>query len=59
MTVEAAYTKLSFLLGCGLPLEEVKNLMGENLRGELTRKQHTKKLLTKKMTHNLPHAIIQ
>jgi len=36
MTSEAALTKLSVLLGRGLPPEEVRVLMQENLAGELT-----------------------
>lgn len=36
MTSEAALTKLSWLLGQNLPLDQVKNLMQKNLRGELT-----------------------
>ncbi|KAL0235400.1 hypothetical protein GEMRC1_001982 [Eukaryota sp. GEM-RC1] len=35
MTPEAAYTKLSWLLGKDLPVEQVKELMVTNLRGEL------------------------
>ena len=37
MTVEAALTKLHYLLSKELPLAEVKRLMQENLRGELSR----------------------
>lgn len=37
MTSEAALTKLSFLLGQNLPVDEVKDLMQQSLRGELTR----------------------
>ena len=36
MTVEAAVTKLYYLLSLGLDLDMVKKLMGANLRGELT-----------------------
>jgi L-asparaginase len=36
LTAEAALTKLSFLLGQGLPIPEVKRQMQANLRGELT-----------------------
>lgn len=36
MTPECALTKLSYLLGRNLPLEEVRLLMSKNLRGELT-----------------------
>ena len=36
MTAEAALTKLSYLLGKGLPLERVKELMTKNLCGEMT-----------------------
>jgi len=36
MTPEAALTKLSWLLGSGLPREDVIRLVGESLRGELT-----------------------
>jgi lysophospholipase len=36
MTTEAALTKLSYLLGRGLPAAEVKRLMQRSLRGELT-----------------------
>ena len=35
-TVEAAITKLMYLLGKGLPTEEVRRLMGKNLEGEIT-----------------------
>ncbi len=41
MTVEAALTKMSSLLGKGLPPSEVKRLMQSNLRGELTEKART------------------
>ena len=36
MTAEAALTKLFYLLGLGLPVDDVKSLMQQNLRGELT-----------------------
>ncbi|MBX3268619.1 MAG: type I asparaginase [Sandaracinaceae bacterium] len=36
MTPEAALTKLAYLLGQGLPLDEVRALAGRSLRGELT-----------------------
>ena len=36
MTVEAALTKLHFLLSSNLPANEVRKLMQKNLRGELT-----------------------
>ena len=36
MTAEAALTKLSYLLGKGLPAERIKELMMKNLCGELT-----------------------
>lgn len=36
MTPEAALTKLSWLLGSGLPRDEVVRRLGEDLRGELT-----------------------
>ncbi|MGE0786063.1 MAG: type I asparaginase [Sandaracinaceae bacterium] len=36
MTVEAALTKLAFLLGQGLAADEVRGLAGRSLRGELT-----------------------
>ncbi len=36
MTMEAALTKLMFLLGKKLPAEKVKQLLMQNLRGELT-----------------------
>ncbi|KAI8845244.1 asparaginase-domain-containing protein [Chytriomyces cf. hyalinus JEL632] len=36
MTPECALTKLSYLLGKGLPAEECRELMRSNLRGELT-----------------------
>ncbi|KAL6060146.1 asparaginase [Balamuthia mandrillaris] len=36
MTPEAALTKLIYLLGKDLPVEEVRHRMGENIRGELT-----------------------
>ena len=35
-TVEAALTKLMYLLGKGLPAEEVRHLMGKSLEGEIT-----------------------
>lgn len=38
MTPEAALTKLSWLLGSGLPREDVTRMIGESLRGELTTK---------------------
>jgi L-asparaginase len=37
MTVEAAITKLMFLLGKESPKEELKRLIKENLRGEITK----------------------
>ena len=36
MTAEAALTKLSYLLGKGLPVEQIKEQMMKNLCGELT-----------------------
>lgn len=36
MTTEAAITKLMFLLGQGLKIEEVKKYMEQNLKGEIT-----------------------
>lgn len=36
MTAEAALTKLSYLLGKGLPVERIKELMMKNLCGEMT-----------------------
>lgn len=36
MTVEAALTKLYYLLSCGMSVDEVRNAMQRNLRGELT-----------------------
>lgn len=36
MTAEAALTKLSYLLGKGLPVERIKELMMKNLCGERT-----------------------
>lgn len=36
MTVEAAVTKLYYLLSLGIDMDRVKKLMGANLRGEMT-----------------------
>ena len=36
-TVEAAITKLMYLLGKGLPTEEVRALMGKSLAGEISK----------------------
>ncbi|HVT05734.1 MAG TPA: asparaginase [Thermoanaerobaculia bacterium] len=36
MTVEAALTKLYYLLSCGKPVEDVREAMQQNLRGELS-----------------------
>lgn len=36
ITLEAAVTKLMFLLGQGIPLKKVKSLLGKNLRGEMS-----------------------
>lgn len=36
MTIEAALTKLYYLLSCSLSLEEIKSQMQQDLRGELT-----------------------
>ncbi len=36
MTVEAALTKMAYLLGVGYPTEEVKKLLVKNIRGEIT-----------------------
>ena len=36
MTAEAALTKLSYLLGKGLPVERIKELMIKNQCGEMT-----------------------
>jgi L-asparaginase len=36
ITIEAAVTKLMFLLGQKLPAAKIKKLLGENLRGEIT-----------------------
>ena len=36
MTIEAAYTKLTWLLAQGISPEQVKKLMQDNLRGEIT-----------------------
>ena len=44
MTAEAALTKLSYLLGKGLPLERVKELMTKNLCGEMTVLEERKQL---------------
>ncbi|EGG24012.1 L-asparaginase I [Cavenderia fasciculata] len=41
MTVEAAATKLGWLLSIGLPTEQVRQLMEKDLRGELTVKPMT------------------
>ena len=35
-TVEAALTKLMYLMGKNLPAEEVRRLMGKSLEGEIT-----------------------
>ena len=35
-TVEAALTKLMYLMGKNLPTEEVRRLMGKSLEGEIT-----------------------
>ena len=35
-TVEAALTKLMYLMGKGLPTDEVRHLMGKSLEGEIT-----------------------
>lgn len=35
-TVEAALTKLMYLLGTGLPIDKVRRLMSENIAGEIT-----------------------
>ena len=42
MTIEAALTKLSYLLAQDLSIEEVRKLMTKNLRGELTEEKKTK-----------------
>lgn len=42
LTVEAALTKLSYLLAQDIPTHRVKELMVENLRGELTESKKTK-----------------
>jgi len=39
MTVEAAATKLGYLLGLGLPKDQIRELMETDLRGELTKKK--------------------
>ena len=39
MTTEAAYTKLSYLLGNSSDKATVKYLMAKNLRGELSRSE--------------------
>ena len=36
MTAEAALAKLSYLLGKGLPVERIKELMMKNMCGEMT-----------------------
>lgn len=36
MTTEAALTKLAYLLSLGLPVDDVRTLIGTNIRGELT-----------------------
>lgn len=36
MTVEAALTKLMYLIGSGLTQEEIREVMGQNLRGEMS-----------------------
>ena len=36
ITTESAVTKLMYLLGCGLPKEEVEHLLQTSLRGEMT-----------------------
>lgn len=42
MTVEAALTKLSYLIAQNVPVEQVRRLMSQNLRGELTEEKQTK-----------------
>jgi lysophospholipase len=42
MTIEAALTKLSYLLAQKLPVEEIRALMSENLRGELTEERQSR-----------------
>ncbi|RZK14678.1 MAG: L-asparaginase 1, partial [Pedobacter sp.] len=37
VTFEAAVTKLMYVLGLNLPLEQSRKLMDESLRGELTK----------------------
>ena len=42
MTVEAALTKLSYLLAQDIPVDQVRELMGQDLRGELTEEKQSK-----------------
>ena len=45
ITPEAGITKLMYVLGLGLPLEETKDLLSQNLRGEITRWSRKNKYL--------------
>ena len=40
MTVEAAYTKLCYLIGCGYDNNKIKSLFSQNLRGEITTEKY-------------------
>ena len=42
MTIEAALTKLSYLLAKNLPVEQIRHLITQDLRGELTEEKQTK-----------------
>jgi len=42
MTIEAALTKLSYLIAKKLPPDEIRHLMNKNLRGELTEEKQVK-----------------
>jgi L-asparaginase len=38
MTIEAAITKLMYLLGKGISVDELKKMLSQSIRGELTEK---------------------
>ncbi|KAI8617119.1 asparaginase-domain-containing protein [Chytriomyces sp. MP71] len=58
MTPECALTKLSYLLGKGLPVEECRQLLRSNLRGELTVKSKQMRFTYTNKTQNLIDTVL-
>ncbi|KAJ3062876.1 hypothetical protein HDU98_001294 [Podochytrium sp. JEL0797] len=58
MTPECALTKLSYLLGKGIPVETCRSMMRSNLRGELTPHTQQMRFTYSSTSHNLVDTIM-